>query len=74
MSAIHTAVPLSQHPIQLAFLIHTFRLANVSLHQNDTSNCYMLQFTCNFIVNVKCALQPNRAQCVVSKVRCSVVL
>ena len=26
------------------------------------------------VVNVKCDLQPDRAQCVVSKVRCSVVL
>jgi len=26
------------------------------------------------VVNVKCALQPDRAQCDVSKVRCSVVL
>ena len=26
------------------------------------------------VVNVKCDLQPNRAQCDVSKLRCSVVL
>ena len=43
-SCLH--VPVSQRHIEFAFLIHPFRWANVSLHQNYTSNHHMLQLLC----------------------------